>query len=117
MMVVSTDQWRAEIGSFSCHSLCVSKCKWYNNHMFLKIIFIYILLLCKVLNTNFSYSKFATRVMIHWNAIIILSLMYLCSLLIHGDIESNPGSRNRKNHLPSFGKNHFVTRTLIAYST
>ena len=38
MMVVSTDQWRAETGSFNCCSLCLSKFKWENNHMFLKII-------------------------------------------------------------------------------
>ena len=102
-MVVSTDQWRTEIGSFNCHSLCLSKCKWDNNHKFLKIIFIYLLLLCKVLNTKFCLSKFATKLMLHWKAIIILSLLYLCSvLLLHGDVESNPRPRNSKNHLPSF---------------
>ena len=103
MMVVSTDQLRAEIGSFKYHCLCLSKCKWDNNHMFLKIIFIYFLLLRKVLNTNFCLSKLATRLMFHWKTIIILSLLYLCSLLLlHGDIKSNPRSINSKNHLPSF---------------
>ena len=102
-MAVSTDQWRAEIGSFNCHCLCLSKCKWDNNHMFLKIIFIYFLLLCKVLSTKLCLSKLATRLMFHWKAMFILSLLYFCSLLLfHGDIESNPGPRNSKDHLPSF---------------
>ena len=71
--------------------------------MFLKIIFINFLLLCKVLNTKFCLSKFAASLMFHWKAIFILSLFYLCSLsLFHRDIESKPGPRNSKNHLPSF---------------
>ena len=37
----STDQWRAGIGSFHCHRLCLSKFKWNNNQMFLKIAFIF----------------------------------------------------------------------------
>ena len=103
MMVVSTDQWRAEIGSFNCHRLRLSKFKWNNNQMFLKIVFIYFLLMCKVLNTKFCLSKLATRLMFHWKAFFILSLLFICSLLLlHGDIESNPGPRNSKNHLPSF---------------
>ena len=101
MMVVSTDQWRAEIGSFNCHRLSLSKFKWNNNQMFLKIVFIYFLLMCKVLNTKFCLSKLATRLMFHWKAFFILSLLFICSLLLlHGDIESNPGPRNSKNHLP-----------------
>ena len=32
----------------------------------------------------------------------ILSLFICSLLLLHGDIESNPGPRNSKNHLPSF---------------
>ena len=71
--------------------------------MFLKFIFIYFLLLCKVLNTKFCLSKFATKLMFHWKAIIILPLLYRCSLLFfHGHIESNPGLKYRKNHLPLF---------------
>ena len=37
MMVVSTDQWHAEIDSFNCHRLYLSKFKWDTNQMFLKI--------------------------------------------------------------------------------
>ena len=106
MMVVSTDQWRAKIGSFSWHRLCLSKFKWNNNQIFLKIIFIYFLLMCNVLNTTFCFSNLATRLMFHWKAVFILPLfvyLFICSLLLlHGDIESNPGPRNSKNHLPSF---------------
>ena len=103
MTVVSTDQWRVEIGGFHFHSLCLSKCKWENNHIFLKINFIYFLLLSKGLNTKLCLSKFATRLMFHWKAIFILSLFYLCSLLLlHWDVESNHGQGSRKNHLPSF---------------
>ena len=59
--------------------------------------------MCKVLNTKFVFSKLATRLMFHWNTFFILSLLFICSLLLlHGDIESNPGPRNIKNHLPSF---------------
>ena len=102
-MVVSTDQWRAEVGSFSCHRLCLSKFKWNNNQMFLKIAFIYFLLMCKVLNTTFCFSKLATRLMFHWKAFSILPLLFICSLLLLlGDIESNPPPRNSKNHLTSF---------------
>ena len=36
-MVVRTDQLHAEIGCFICHRLCLSKFKWDNNQMFLKI--------------------------------------------------------------------------------
>ena len=89
--------------SFNCHSLCSSKCKWDNNHMFLKIILIYFLLLWKVLNTKCCLSKLATRLMFQWKAIFILTLLYICSLLLlHGDIESNPWPRNTRNYLPSF---------------
>ena len=103
MMVVSTDQWRAEIGSFNCHSLYFLKCKWDDNHVFLKIIVIYFLPMWKILNSKFYLSKFAAKLMFQWKAILILSLLCLCSLpLPHGDIELNPGPRNRKNHLPSF---------------
>ena len=102
-MVVNSDQQRAEIGTFNCHRLGLSICKWDNNQMLLKIIFIYFLLMCKVLNTKFCLSKLATRLMFHWKAFFILSLLFICSLLLlHGDIESNPGPRNSKNHLPSF---------------
>ena len=95
-MVVSNDQWRAE-------SLCFSKYEREKNRMFLKIFFLYVLTLFKVLNTDFWLSKFATRILFHWLAIIILSLLYLRSLLpLHGDIKSKPGPRNSKNHLPSF---------------
>ena len=77
--------------------------------MFLKIIFIYFLLLCKVLNTQFCLSKLGTRLMFHWKAIFIFSSLHLCSLLLlHGDIKSNPGPRNSKIIYP-----HFVTGTLI----
>ena len=69
----------------------------YKNH------FLYILTLFKVLNTDFWLSKFATRILFHWLAIIILSLLYLRSLLpLHGDIKSKPWPRNSKNHLSSF---------------
>ena len=108
MMVVSTDQWRAEIGSFNCHSLYLLKCKWDDNHVFLKIIVIYFLPMCKILNSKFYLSKFAAKLMFQWKAILILSLLCLCSLpLPHGDIELNPGPRNRKNHLPSFCRWNF----------
>ena len=41
--------------------------------------------------------------MFHWKTITILSLLYLCSLLLlHGGTELNPGPRNSRNHLPSF---------------
>ena len=41
--------------------------------------------------------------MFHWKPPSILFLLYRCSLLLlHGDIEPNPGPRNTKNHLPSF---------------
>ena len=55
MMVVSTDQWLAEIDSFNCQSLCLLKCIWDNNRMLLRIIFIYFLLLCKVLSFKVFY--------------------------------------------------------------
>ena len=59
--------------------------------------------MCKVLNTKFYLSQLATRLMFHWKAFFILLLLFICSLLLlHGDIESNPGPRNSKNHLPSF---------------
>ena len=115
MMVVSTDQWRAEIGSFNCHRLRLSKFKWNNNQMFLKIVFIYFLLMCKVLNTKFCLSKLATRLMFHWKAFFILYALFVCSLLLlHGDIESNPGPRNSKNYLPSFC--HWNLNSLPAYN-
>ena len=63
----------------------------------------YSLLVCKVLNTKFYLSKLAIRLIFHWKAIFILSLLYICFLLLlHQDIESNPGLRNTKNNLPSF---------------
>ena len=69
----------------------------------LKIVFIYFLLMCKVSITNLCLSKLAIRLMFHWKAFFILSLLFICSLLLlHGDLESNPGPRNSKNHLPSF---------------
>ena len=59
--------------------------------------------MCKVLNTKFYLSQLAARLMFHWKAFFILLLLFICSLLfLHGDIESNPGPRNSKNHLPSF---------------
>ena len=101
-MVVSTDQCCAEIGSFDCHRLRLSKFKWYNNQMFLKIVFIYFLLMCEVLNTKPCLSKLAARLMFHWR-VFILSLLLICSLLLlHEDIKSNSGPRNSKNHLLSF---------------
>ena len=103
MMVVSTDQWRTEIGSFNCHRLRLFKFKWDNNQMFLKIIFIYFLLMSKILNAKLSLSKLAARLMFHWKAFFILSLLFICSLLLlHGDIKSNPVPRNSKNLLPPF---------------
>ena len=111
-MVVSTDQWCPEFGSSYCHSLCLSKCKWDNNHMFLDIICIYFLLLCKVLNTKSCLSKFATKLMFHWEPIIILYFLYLCFLqLVHGDIKSNP----RRRDIAKIIYHHFVTGNLIAY--
>ena len=66
-------------------------------------IFIYFVLLWKFLNIKSCLSKFATKIMFQWKAIMILSLLYLCSiLLLHEDIKSKPGPRNYKNHLPSF---------------
>ena len=57
--------------------------------------------MCKVLNANFCLSKLAKRIMFHWKAFFILSLLFICSLLLlHGDIKSNPVPRNSKNHLP-----------------
>ena len=59
--------------------------------------------MCNVLNTTFCFSNLATRLMFHWKAVFILPLLFICSLLLlHGDIESNPGPRNSKNHLHSF---------------
>ena len=59
--------------------------------------------MCKVLNSKFYLSQLATRLMFHWKAFFILLLLLICSLLlVHEDIESNPGPRNRKNHLISF---------------
>ena len=59
--------------------------------------------MCKVLNTKFYLSQLAIRLMFHWKAFFILLLLFICSLLLlHGDIESNPGPRNSKNDLPSF---------------
>ena len=102
-MEVRTSQWHTDIGNFNCHSLCLSKCKWDNNRMFLKIIFLYFLLLCRVLNTTFRLSKLAARLMFHWKTFFIWPLLYFCSLLLlHRNIESNPGPRNSKNYLPSF---------------
>ena len=41
--------------------------------------------------------------MFHWKAFFILSLLFIFTLLLpHGDIESNPGPRHSKSHLPSF---------------
>ena len=102
MIAVSTDQWCAEIGSFNCDRLHLSKFKWDNNQIFLKIVFIYFLLMCKVLHTKFCLSKLATRLMFHWKTFFILFLLFICSpLLLHGDIESNPAPRNSNNYLPS----------------
>ena len=51
---------------------------------------------------KFCLFKFAKR-LFHWKTIIILSLLYLCFLLLlHGDTESKLYPRNSKNHLPSF---------------
>ena len=71
--------------------------------------------MCKVLNTKFCLSKFAPRLMFHWKAFFILSLLFICSLLLlHGDIESNSGPRNSKNHLPSFC--HWNLNSLTAHN-
>ena len=56
----------------------------------------------KVLNTKFYLSQLATRLIFHWKAFFILPLLFISLLLLHEDIESNPGPRNSKNHLPSF---------------
>ena len=56
----------------------------------------------KVLNTKFYLSKLVTRLIFHWKAFFILPLLFISLLLLHEDIESNPGPRNSKNHLPSF---------------
>ena len=70
--------------------------------VFLKIIFIYFLLMCKVLNTKICLFKLAAILMFHLKTFFILSLLFICSLLLlSGDIESNPGPRNNKNLLPS----------------
>ena len=70
--------------------------------MFPNILPVYFLLMCKVSNPNFCLFKFAKR-LFHWKTIIILSLLYLCFLLLlHGDTESKLYPRNSKNHLPSF---------------
>ena len=115
-MVVSTNQWRAEIGSFNCHRLCLSKFKWDNNQMFLKIVFINFLLMCEVLNTKFCLSKLATRLMFDWKAFFILPLLLIYfPLLLHGDIESNPGPRNSKNH--SFPFCHWNLNNLPAHNS
>ena len=83
--------------------------------MFLKIVLIYFLLMCKVLNTKFCLSKFATRLMFHWKAFFILSILFIYSLLfLHEDIESNPGPRNSENHLPSFC--HWTLNSLPAHN-
>ena len=58
---------------------------------------------CKVWNTRFCFCKLSTRLMFHWKAFFILSLFFIYSLLLlQGDIESNPGGRKSKNHLPLF---------------
>ena len=52
---------------------------------------------------QFVLSTLATKLMFHWKAIIILSSLYLCYLLLlHGGVGSNPGLRNSKNNLQSF---------------
>ena len=98
-MVVSTGQSNPDIGSFKF--VIVSVYQNVNGKTmtkFLIIIFRYSLLLRKVLNTRFCLSKFATRLMFHWKVIIVLSLLDPCSLLLlHGDIDSNPGPRKSRN--------------------
>ena len=96
-------------------SKSLSKFKWNNNQMFLKIVFIYFLLMCKVLTSKFYLSQLATRLMFHWKAFFILLLLFICSLLLlHGDIESNPGPRYSKNHLPSFS--HWNLNSLAVHN-
>ena len=111
MMAASTDQWRAEIGSFNCHCLCFSKCKWDSNHMFLKIIFIYFLALCKVLKTKFCLSKLTTRLMFHWKAIFIC----LCCIFVPYCFFMEISNRILGQEIAKIVYSHFVTLTLIAY--
>ena len=109
-MVVGTDQWCAEIGSFNCHRLCSSKFKWGNNQLFLKIVFTFFLLMFKVLNTKFCLSKLATKLMFHWKAFFILSLLFICSLLFIEISNQFLGQEIAKIIYP-----HFVIETLKAY--
>ena len=82
---------------------CLMKAIICVDYMFPKILPVYFWLMCKVSNPNFCLFKFAKRLMFHWKTIIILSLLYLCFLLLlHGDIESKLWPRNSRNHLPSF---------------
>ena len=111
MMVGSTYQRLAEIGSFNCHRLCLSKLKWDNNQMFLNVVFIYFMLMCKVLNTKFYLSNLATRLMFHWKAFFILSLLLFAPYCFLMEISNQTlGQEIGKIIYP-----HFVIGTLIAY--
>ena len=111
MMVVSTDQCCAEIGSFDCHRLRLSKFKWYNNQMFLKIVFIYFLLMCEVLNTKSCLSKLATRLMFHWK--VFLFCLYCLFVLYCFFIKIS--NQTLGQEIAKIIYSHFVIGTLIAY--
>ena len=112
-MVVSTDQWHAEIGSFSCHSL--SKCKWDNNHMFLNIIFIYFLLLCIVLNTKFCLYKFAKKLVFHWKPIIIFLFKHIYCIFVPYCFFVEILNQTLGQEIAKIIYHHLVIGTLIAY--
>ena len=110
MMVVSTDQCCAEIGSFDCHRLRLSKFKWCNNQMFLKIVFIYFLLMCEVLNTKPCLSKLAAR-LFHWKVFLfcLYSLFVLCCFFM------KISNQTLGQEIAKIIYYHFVIVTLIAY--
>ena len=109
-MVVSTDQWQAEIGSFNCHTLSLSKFKWDNNQMFLNIIFIYFLLMCKVLHTKFCLSKLAAR-LFNWKT--FLFCLY-CLFLPHCFF-MEISNQTLDQEIAKIIYPHFVIGTLISY--
>ena len=101
MMIVSTDQWCAEIGSFNCHSLYLSKCEWDNNHVFLKIFLIY-----------FCHSKPAIKLMFQWKAIIILFLLFVSWF---PTASSRTSSQMLGQEKAKTIYHHFISGTLIGY--
>ena len=110
MMPVSTDQWRAEISSFNCHRLYLSKFKWDNNQVFLKIVFIYFLLMRKVLNTKFFLSKLAIRLMFDWKAF----LFCLYCLFVPYCFFMEISNQTLGQEIAEIIYTHFVIGTLIA---